>query len=383
MKRYLCTQLVAKGVKALKMKEYREALMFFNEASIFAKGKLSSIINLYLGDIYCAIGNYNLAIKFLMASTKTYKFKKAFINLAFIYNEIDNYKKSAEYFHKATDIKLPNAPFNSDMNSLPVEQTQPAWEIYTDTGIRFFSRGKYELAEKYLLEALKYNSQESSIFNALGCACDLQGEYNRAQEYYLNGLSLCPDDDVILANLGVSYYLQGKLREAEENLLKSISINPAGSMYYWLYLVYKEMAEEKKAEKIYCKGVKIFRKSIKLKQHPPLFSELAKLYAEKGENLDEAEALAIRAVNVYGGYFNYFCLGKVYLAQGRIKDAAVVLKASLLDNPNYPLTSLVLGKIYKYHLKNFAEAEKYFSKVLEINKNNRFALAELYKNNEQ
>lgn len=98
---------------------------------------------------------------------------------------------------------------------------------------------------------------------------------------------LTPEEHI---NLGVAYEKQGELDNALKEYKEASKKNPSAYLYIGnIYFQKNELAE---AETYYKKAIK------KDTQNADAYNNLAWLYYTKKENLDEAEALALKAIEL-------------------------------------------------------------------------------------
>jgi tetratricopeptide (TPR) repeat protein len=100
------------------------------------------------------------------------------------------------------------------------------------------------------------------------------------------------------------------------------------------------------------------------------------MWAERGENLDEAEQLILRALEMDPGNGAYTdSLGWVYFQQGRYQESLVELQraVALLESPD-PVVLDHLGDAHE-KLGQTAEALRHWQKALQLDPANQ-ALAE-------
>jgi len=98
---------------------------------------------------------------------------------------------------------------------------------------------------------------------------------------------LSPEEHI---NLGVAYETKGEY----DNAIKEYKVAAKGLPVAYLYLgnVYFRKNELAEAEKYYKKAIE------KDKRNADAYNNLAWLYYKKGENLDEAESLVSRAIEL-------------------------------------------------------------------------------------
>ncbi len=180
-------------------------------------------------------------------------------------------------------------------------------------------------AEKYLGRAIFFSSE---IIN--------RTENQRRRNQYNK---ILVDAQFALANV---YFLFENLEKAEELFLQVLENDSAHvNATYLLGAVYQTMDAFEKAEKT-------FRKVLSFQPtHADALNALGYLYAERGINLDEAEALIKRALQKFpknGAYLD--SLGWVFFKQGRIAESITTLESANQQMPNNVEVLMHLGDAY-------------------------------------
>ncbi|MCP3925761.1 MAG: tetratricopeptide repeat protein [Desulfobacterales bacterium] len=174
--------------------------------------------------------------------------------------------------------------------------------------------------------------------------------------------NLIPKNEEIILYLGILYNILNQNEKAEKILKKGLKLNNKNySLHYRLGIVY----DAKKQKDLMFKEMK---NVILLKpDHANALNYLGYSYADSGINLDEAESLIKRALNVKpnDGYITD-SLGWVYYKKGFYRKASKYIKMALKKVPNDPIVLEHLGDIYK-KLNDDKLALKYYKKALKYN----------------
>lgn len=138
-------------------------------------------------------------------------------------------------------------------------------------------RGEYQLAEKYLIEALSLDENNKEINKKLALTYLQQQKYPKAELVYLRLIEHGSRDPAVYGNLGLVLYHEGRLEMAIKAYQKAVELDPKRSARYAnIGQIYYEMQDLHNAityfEKAYIRGTK----------NIDYMFILAKLYEEKG-----------------------------------------------------------------------------------------------------
>jgi Tfp pilus assembly protein PilF len=177
-----------------------------------------------------------------------------------------------------------------------------------------------EAVEPHAMLALLYFSQ--------GKLKEANNEYETALK---NASAASPRNIDIYKSLGAVYIKQRRLREAENTYRLILDLSPEDSeAHFYLGTIFEELKDRAKA-------IEEFKKALEIS---PDYSEalnyLGYIYVEENKNLDQAEVMIKKAVEMEytnGAYAD--SLGWLYFKQGKIKEAIKELEraTTLLDDP--------------------------------------------------
>lgn len=154
------------------------------------------------------------------------------------------------------------------------------------------------------------------------------GKYDEAVQYFRKSLSLKPNYDMALNAMGLTHFMKGDFQQAITYFEKCLQVNPdLTEARNYLGSVYQEMGMLEKAERE-------FRKAI------------------------EDETYKSRELP-------YYNLARLYLAQGKDKEALQLVEKSI-DINNRMIMSLNLRGIILERLERIDEAIASYSKALQI-----------------
>ena len=197
--------------------------------------------------------------------------------------------------------------------------------------------GDIDQAIDIILQALETDSGNVDYFLYLGSFYEESERYDEAVEVLEKGLAIDSENARIYFRLGVIYDKIGRRDDAIELMEKVILIEP---------------------------------------DNAKALNYLGYTYAEMGIELDKAEALITRALDIKpeDGYITD-SLAWVYYKQGKFEQALIWLKKAVTLVPDDPVILEHLGDVY-HKMNNKDEALKYYRRSLEIKQKDREVLEE-------
>lgn len=120
----------------------------------------------------------------------------------------DQYLRSEIYFERALKV--------DSMNPQAREARALSWLM----------SGRYEAAQKSLLNMVDDGVDRWRMWNALGVIADVFGDYPVAVNYYKKALFLSPESAILLNNLGYSMMMAHEYATAENTLKKALAFEP-------------------------------------------------------------------------------------------------------------------------------------------------------------
>jgi CHAT domain-containing protein/Flp pilus assembly protein TadD len=275
------------------------------------------------------------------------------------------YKQGLEYLNQENYAGAIGAFYTA--KEIMMDKESPDFAIATgNLGIAYGKMGRYDHAEKYLLEALiiqervrgKDHPDYVSFVNNLGRLYIEMGRYANAEKHLLEAIAISerargkdhPDYAYSANNLGSLYVEIGNYSQAEKYYLDALNIrertlvkdhsNYATSANN-LGQLYVVMGNYSQAEKYYNEALNI-RERILGKDHPDYalsVNNLGKLYNHIG-NYKQAEMYFLES------------LGTIERVLGKL-------------HPRYAVAANNLGGLYG-QMGNYAQAEKYSFEALNI-----------------
>lgn len=212
----------------------------------------------------------------------------------------------------------------------------PSSEFYGDTVARqvLLLRNSKRDSEAVTLarQAIDKNPKIPELYDLASSLYAIQRDFNRALEILNRGISQFPDNERLLFSKGVVYEKMGQTAKSVEAMKKVLEVNG---------------------------------------QNVLALNFIGYTYAEQGKNLDEAQTLIEKAIQLKptDGYI-LDSLGWVHFQKGAIDQAEAIIEKANRMSPNEPTIIEHLGDI-QLKKKNNAKAKAYFETALEIiNKKN-------------
>jgi len=249
------------------------------------------------------------------------------------------------------------------------------------TALIYTSLGKFDEAQKKYEEVTKLDPESIWALSSLADVLVLQKKMAEAASVYEKLIEKEKNEPLLYFNLAVIYSRIGKIDSACEKLKEAIKLNPgyieayiglgvlcemkkdyAGAvenfekalaiepldarLHFYLGVLYDKKKEKSLA-------VKEFREAMRL--NPSLsdaYNYVGYMFAEDGVNLDEAEALIKKALEVEpdnGAYVD--SLGWVYFKKGMCEKALTELERAVKLEPDEPEIKKHLETVRKSSLK--------------------------------
>ncbi len=231
-------------------------------------------------------------------------------NLAYLYDDIGNYKEAEMLYKRA--IEIGKKTLGEDHPDLAIR--------YNNLALLYFNRGKYELAELLYKRAIEIDEkaldpnhpQLATHLNNLATLYDDQGKYDEAEPLYKRAIDILeksldedhPDLATAYNNLATLYINQGKYELAEPLYKRAIEIDEKAlgpehpglaTDYNNLAGLYFNQGKYELTEPYYLKALAIFEKALPA-GHPSIktvLENIAIFYHEWG-NEDKAREFELR-----------------------------------------------------------------------------------------
>jgi Flp pilus assembly protein TadD len=176
--------------------------------------KYARVARLRMANNLDLLGDTTNAIKELQIMSMEKKERvDALIELGNILQRNKRYQASINAYEQAKK-RIPN--FNKQN-----------WPLYFSLGISYERVGKWQMAEKNLLKALKLRPNHPSILNYIGYSWVEQGlQLDKAQEMIRRAVKQRPRDGYIIDSLGWVLYRLGNINGAVKQLERAVLIRP-------------------------------------------------------------------------------------------------------------------------------------------------------------
>lgn len=221
----VASKVVNKAIEDNNTNNYKGATKRFNQA--FEMNPKDTIYLYYAATTAVSSKDYPTATDFY----------KKLIDLG--YNGNESYytavdKTSGETQNFGKDSKMRDLMVKQGTHITPkfVKEDSKRPEIIKNLALIYYQEGKYDLAEKAVMDARKANPND---MNLLLTQMDLYLKSNnmgKYEELAKEALAKNPNDDVLLYNLGVTSYQAGKLDAAKGYYEQAIRINPKNENAY-------------------------------------------------------------------------------------------------------------------------------------------------------
>jgi len=191
--------------------------------------------------------------------------------------------------------------------------------------VDYIKINEYDKAIEVLEEAKKLDSESLDVYILLVLIYTAQGKNDLASkeyEVFLNRAYALEPENIKV----IEYLAQFKLKKTqydEAKLLYERIVKEKPDYvdaYFWLGYISEETSQREQA-------VSYWKKALDLDpEQPDVLNSLGYVYAENGENLDEAEAMVKKALSIYPGNPAYLdSLGWVYYKKGDLEQALTAL----------------------------------------------------------
>lgn len=180
------------------------------------------------------------------------------------------------------------------------------------------------------------------------------------EKLLLDNIRKSPAKPNVYQLLGSLYLQQGRLPQAKSCLEKTIALAPdAAESYNNLGLIAKYNNEDDKAAAMFLSAIR-YRPDLS-----GAYVNLAYLELKKGDDKN-AEATVLKGLKIGETEGLYACLGKIYLARGRLDESEKYLKKALEINPRASQAFFWCGELWQAR-NDPARAGEMYQKALRLN----------------
>lgn len=117
---------------------------------------------------------------------------------------------------------------DSLLNLLP--KHEESWNVNYLIGKSYNGMGEFESAIKYFSQAIKYNKEESELYNELGVVYYNMGEIYKAMQIFTEGIEHCQEDYRLIFNRSLMYAGLEDYKKALEDAEKAYGLDPDESI---------------------------------------------------------------------------------------------------------------------------------------------------------
>jgi len=299
--------------------------------------------------------------------------------LAAIYLKKNNLKEAEAEYKEIINL-TPNIPFGhnrlasvyiksgNDSNaiaelntSLKLNSNQP--EIINTLAGIYVNKKDFKMAEDVAQKTITAHPDGGFGYHLMADIQAAQKNYEKALQYYEKAEKVSRNNFLSPMAAGNIYLIMGKTAKALEAYKRAEKANPRHpAIYFYQGSVFERFGEKNKAIERYVKSLSLDPNYV------PSINNLAYLYSEKRDRLDEAQRLAERAKKIApkDGVITD-TLGWVYYKKGDSSKAITFLKEAVSLSPNEPTIRYHLGLAYIRNGMN-GEARKEIEGALKMTK---------------
>ena len=252
-----------------------------NAEKAFRLDNMLAPINITLGMIYSATGNYKLAIEhFKSALLNDPNNAAAFRGLAKAYESSDNNPEAELIYKRAIELK------------------PDYWAGYNDLGTFYYRHSRYEDAIKQFKEVIKLTPNNYRGYNNLGGIYYLLERWSDAREMFEQSLKVRKSYNTY-SNLGTLYYIEGSYENAAKMYQEAVKMNNNDYLTLGnLAAAYFEISGDKgKAITTYKAAISLAEKKLEINPNDQeVASNLAGYYSDIGDS-SKALSLIKKAIN--------------------------------------------------------------------------------------
>ncbi len=231
-----------------------------------------------------------------------------------------------------------------------------------------FRKDSSDQAEQYLDKAKAINSSNFDIYFLLVEVHIKNKNFDKATDILKKVILLDSANSTAYAYKGYILTLQGYISDGEKELQKAIEMDYKNYIpYYFLGDIYKNLQFHEKAAGFYEKALQFDCGYLELKENYAFCLIETKKYKGVIKLLQPYEDTNI--LSTYGSKF----LATAYIKKQNYKKAEELLVKAYKKIKNKEEAAdleMRIGDLYYHHLKNYQEAEKYYSRALEKDSEN-------------
>ncbi|MFQ6040849.1 MAG: tetratricopeptide repeat protein [Candidatus Poribacteria bacterium] len=201
---------------------------------------------------------------------------------------------------------------------------------YNNIGLAYLEQGNFEKAKKAFEKTIELNPKAATAYFGLGQLYALQEKFNLSKSQYQKAIQLAPEYEPAYAGL-VEIYLQQHDPDSAIKIYAQFAKTQSESPQTWLRLGILQIKGKR-----YDDAINSFERAIELDSNcAEAYNNLAWLYVDRDESLEEALELAKKAVELKPEASHLDTLAYAYYKNGQYQEAEnEILRALELEPEN-------------------------------------------------
>lgn len=390
---------IIKGKASYAKGYYADATTEFNEAlESESSDKDKAIALIYLGMISDDKSDFKKAVEYYLKALK-YDNSNPIIyrNISLAYRKLKDYDKAIEYAKESlsrdgdnpdSHILIGNIYFEMARYKDAIQRYEVALKFAPDNAALLYNMGAALMKTGDQFSAAEYFKKAASsdkigeiahrAYSKLGVLFTEMGSFDLAEKYLKQAVSVRPNDPVNRYNLGIAYLRQKKNELAIEEFIKAEEFGAKDA------LMLENLGDAYSALKDYDRSISAFQRLLDVNsRNVRILSRVAEIYYEKGE-LDKALAAFGKVTMIEPATENariaYLNMGNILDDAGRFDEAIEAYNKALAINPKDSDAYYNLGLAYK-HADKPELAVQSWKKGSDLNRDdpkNLIAVADFY-----
>jgi len=197
-----------------------------------------------------------------------------------------------------------------ELNQLITQMSPKSTEAWYNLGCIASDMQRYDLAEEFFTEALKWNKRNPDYFNALGEVQQQQHKFAAAKSNFEKALKRNKQSIRAINNMGQLYYAMGDYEKAKKEFSRGLRLAPNElSILLNLSTVLIEADEHKQAHEVLEKATTQYPSDIRLKYNQAKTNYSLNNYAETLDTVEQAlnlnpdAEMASQLYNIRGNHY--------------------------------------------------------------------------------
>lgn len=231
--------------------------------------------------------------------------------------------------------------------------------VRNNAGVAYYHLNQLDLSMAQFRRAIEIDPDTPEIHGNMGAALLVMERFEEAEKELIEAIRLDPEYLLAYSNLGVLRYRTGRVEEAIATYRKGLDIDSSFDR------LHHNLGEALMSQGRYTEAVKHYNRVLELNpDNTRTFNNLAWAFAQRGENIEDALALANAALEQdQGNGFFYDTLGWIHFQQGLFDEAYQVVSKAIQFQPAIPEIRFHMGEILRWQGK-FEEAVEEYGRVI-------------------